>query len=254
MTRRLAIMAALFLAVSVVMATNALGDENRKSKFPPETISKHQIMEVFKKHLEAIKECVYKQTDRDPLLAGTMLLSMEISGNGKASDIKVLSKEHKDTYAHRCVAEVFKSMEFPSFVGDPIIIPKIPIRVSRRKHEGTKKVSKTEVLYPDYYELKSPPNYLPPLSNADVLIVMRSHISEFKECMRKQMKKDPSVKGRMVVRFVVVPSGHVSDLRVTTTMFIETIVGNCVSGVIKGLKFPKFAGKPKEVNFPFTVK
>jgi hypothetical protein len=105
---------------------------------------------------------------------------------------------------------------------------------------------------------KAPPppvkKELPPLSNADVLGVMRQHIAEFKACNRKQKEIDPSVKGKMVVSFIVSPSGKVSSVKVTTARFKKTFVATCISKVIRQLGFPKFGGKPKKVPFPFTVK
>jgi hypothetical protein len=95
---------------------------------------------------------------------------------------------------------------------------------------------------------------LPPLSNADVLGVMRQHIAEFKACNRKQKGIDPSVKGKMVVSFIVNPSGKVGSVKVTTGQFKKTFVASCISKVIRQLSFPKFGGKPKKVPFPFTVK
>ena len=99
-----------------------------------------------------------------------------------------------------------------------------------------------------------PKKELPPLSNADVLGVMRQHIAEFKACNRKQKDIDPSVKGKMVVSFIVNPSGKVGTVRVTTAQFKKTFVASCISKVIRQLSFPKFGGKPKKVPFPFTVK
>lgn len=105
---------------------------------------------------------------------------------------------------------------------------------------------------------KAPPapvkKELPPLNNADVLGVMRQHIAEFKACNRKQKEIDPTVKGKMVVSFVVNPNGRVGSVKVTTAQFDNTFVANCISKVIRQLSFPQFGGKPKKVPFPFTVK
>jgi len=105
---------------------------------------------------------------------------------------------------------------------------------------------------------KAPPKpekkELPPLNNADVLGVMRQHIAEFKACNRKQKEIDPSVKGKMVVSFIVNPSGKVGSVTVTTAPFKKTFVADCISKVIRQLSFPQFGGRPKKVPFPFTVK
>lgn len=94
---------------------------------------------------------------------------------------------------------------------------------------------------------------LPPLSNADVLAVMRKHLAEFKACNRKQKEIDSSVRGRLVVDFIINPNGRVARVNVTTAQFKSTFVSKCIARVIKQLRFPEFGGGPKKVPFPFTV-
>lgn len=95
---------------------------------------------------------------------------------------------------------------------------------------------------------------LPPLSNADVLGVMRKHLAEFKACNRKQQEIDRSVKGKMVVKFIINPNGRVASVVTATARFRSTFVSGCIAKVIKQANFPAFGGKPKAVPFPFTVK
>jgi len=95
---------------------------------------------------------------------------------------------------------------------------------------------------------------LPPLSNADVLGVMRKHLAEFKACNRKQQQIDRSVKGKMMVKFIINPSGRVASVAIATDKFKKTFVSGCISKVIKQAHFPAFGGKPKAVPFPFKVK
>ncbi len=95
---------------------------------------------------------------------------------------------------------------------------------------------------------------LPPLTNADVLSVMRKHLAEFKACNRKQREVDNSVRGKMVVEILIETSGKVKSARVTTAQFRSTFVAGCISKVIKQARFPEFGGKTKKIPFPFTVK
>jgi len=97
---------------------------------------------------------------------------------------------------------------------------------------------------------------LPPLSNADVLEVMKQHIEEFKACNKEQKKRDASVQGKMVVNFLITPDGKVKSVSVDpkTGAFKGTFVAECISQTIKRLRFPAFGGGAKSVPFPFTVK
>jgi predicted Zn finger-like uncharacterized protein len=95
---------------------------------------------------------------------------------------------------------------------------------------------------------------LPPLTNADVLEVMKQHLEEFKACNRKQQQADDSVKGKMVVKITIKPDGRVAQVAIDTPEFRNTVVAECISNVIKLARFPEFGGGPTTVPFPFTVK
>ena len=97
---------------------------------------------------------------------------------------------------------------------------------------------------------------LPPLSNADVLAVMKQHLEEFKACNKEQKKRDASVQGKVVVKFTIQPDGKVSAASIdgSTSQFNGTFVAGCISKVIKQASFPEFGGGAKSVPFPFTVK
>jgi len=93
------------------------------------TLSKAQIATTMKKYIRAMKGCVKQQQQRDPSVTGTMLVSFVINGTGKVSLIKILSTEHKGTYVAGCITYIIKSMKFPKFSGDPITIPRVPLRL-----------------------------------------------------------------------------------------------------------------------------
>jgi predicted Zn finger-like uncharacterized protein len=95
----------------------------------PATLSKAQIGTTMKKYIRAMKGCVKQQQQRDPSVTGTMLVSFAINGTGKVSEIKILSKQHKGTYVAGCITYIIKSMKFPKFSGDPITIPRVPLRL-----------------------------------------------------------------------------------------------------------------------------
>jgi predicted Zn finger-like uncharacterized protein len=96
---------------------------------------------------------------------------------------------------------------------------------------------------------------LAPLSNSDVMGVMKQHMAEFKACNRKQKERDPSVRGRMVVNFTIGTNGRVSKtgLSAKTKQFESSFVSGCIQNIIKRLRFPPFGGPKKTVPFPFTV-
>lgn len=95
----------------------------------PATLSKAQIFGTMKKYLGAMKGCVKQQKQRNPSVTGTMLVSFVIKGSGKATDVRIISKEHQGTYVAGCMTYLIKNMKFPKFSGTPIPIPRIPLKL-----------------------------------------------------------------------------------------------------------------------------
>ena len=95
----------------------------------PEKISTAQIRATMKKSMKTMRGCVQQQVERDPTVKGTMAISFVISGDGKVSSVRILSGEHKGTYVAGCITFIIKNMTFPKFSGEPITIPRVPLKL-----------------------------------------------------------------------------------------------------------------------------
>ncbi len=69
-------------------------------------------------------------------------------------------------------------------------------------------------------------------------------------CIRKELKRNPGV-GRIVLEFKVTPKGATKSVRVKGKS--TKLLGKCMVGVVKGLKFPRFDGFARKVTLPFDV-
>lgn len=118
---------------------------------------------------------------------------------------------------------------------------------------GVPREREIKVIYLDDDEQAEPGQSPSTLSKADVWPAVRENMSKFKECIRKQAKTGESVKGRMVVEFIVDASGRVLDVRISASKFKGTAVANCISKIIRQLRFPEFSGEPRTVSLPFQV-
>jgi tetratricopeptide (TPR) repeat protein len=94
-----------------------------------ETLNKRQIAEKLMQYLKAMKGCADQQRKRDPSVKGIMWVSFMITGSGKTKDVRILTKEHKGTYAAGCISFIIKNLEFPKFSGEPIEVPRLPIKL-----------------------------------------------------------------------------------------------------------------------------
>jgi predicted Zn finger-like uncharacterized protein len=97
----------------------------------PDTLSKKEIALTMRKYIKAMKGCVQQQQQRDPSVKGTMQVSFVIQGSGKATNVTILSTEHKGTYVAGCIQYLIKNMKFSKFSGNPITVPKVPLTLGR---------------------------------------------------------------------------------------------------------------------------
>lgn len=93
-------------------------------------LSNSDIARTMMKHLPAMQGCVRQQKQRDPTVTGTMLVSFTIQPSGTVKGrVKILSVEHRGTYLAGCITYIIKHTEFPEFEGDPVVVPRLPIRL-----------------------------------------------------------------------------------------------------------------------------
>lgn len=76
---------------------------------------------------------------------------------------------------------------------------------------------------------------------------IRKHLSEVRECYLAELKADPTVKGKMVIEFVINDQGKVKDSVVQKTTMEsknpEKSTASCVNSLFKTWDFPAAAAK-----------
>jgi len=82
------------------------------------------------------------------------------------------------------------------------------------------------------------------LSKAKISSTMKKYLGAMRACVKQQKQRDPTVKGKMLISFVIMGSGKASSVRVVSSQHKGTYVAGCISYLIKNMKFPKFSGKP----------
>ncbi|MBW1811059.1 MAG: zinc-ribbon domain-containing protein [Deltaproteobacteria bacterium] len=80
------------------------------------------------------------------------------------------------------------------------------------------------------------------LSKNKISATMKKYVTAMRKCVKQQQNRDPSVTGTMLVSFVIVGSGKVSDVRIISAAHKDTFVAGCITFLIKSMKFPKFSG------------
>lgn len=78
---------------------------------------------------------------------------------------------------------------------------------------------------------------------------VRKSLKDFKRCYEQRLVTDPTLEGRVVLRFVIATSGGVAQTNITEGLQDE--VDRCIENVARRLVFPKPEGVVI-VNYPFV--
>lgn len=85
--------------------------------------------------------------------------------------------------------------------------------------------------------------------------VIRAGSRGLRYCYEKELSKNPKLKGRVVVSFVIQPSGNTTSVSIRTTSMKNAAVESCLLRQVKRMVFPKPAGGGiVRVNYPLVFR
>jgi outer membrane biosynthesis protein TonB len=88
------------------------------------------------------------------------------------------------------------------------------------------------------------------LSPQEVAKVVSRRIGAIKGCYERALRRNPTLEGKITVRFTISGSGKVSTAR-TTLNELSADVGNCIVSAFKRFRFPQPDGGALTVEYPF---
>jgi hypothetical protein len=90
------------------------------------------------------------------------------------------------------------------------------------------------------------------LEQSDIMKVVLDNKPSIVKCVNEQKARDPSLSGRLVMRWTILASGRTSGVAVRTDEFKRTHMATCIAGLIRGWKFPRHRTQGEPIDFPFT--
>lgn len=90
------------------------------------------------------------------------------------------------------------------------------------------------------------------LSKEEIMKVINQHIGEIQFCYEKQLRTTPGLSGRVVLEWTVNPQGRVTVVKVAQSSLASSEATNCMTGKLKGWKFPQPRGGAVTIVFPFV--
>lgn len=84
--------------------------------------------------------------------------------------------------------------------------------------------------------------------------IVRAHLNEVRYCYSKGLASNPDLKGRVMVKFKIAPTGSVVESEVDSQTLGDDTVASCISEAVKRWEFPKPAGGGDVVvSYPFVL-
>jgi hypothetical protein len=122
-----------------------------------------------------------------------------------------------------------------------------PAPSPRKVARGTK----SEVKVSGRVDLKKAPPPVGDLTAQQFAKAVRGRVSQVKACYEKQLKRDPTLQGKVVVHVAIGPAGRATRSALLTNTTKNAALGVCVVSVLKRLKLPP-SDLGGTANFPFV--
>jgi TonB family protein len=81
---------------------------------------------------------------------------------------------------------------------------------------------------------------------------VKSRLRAVTSCYEKELKRNPSLKGRVVVQFTIKPDGRTTDVNVNENTVGSDAVAQCIRFLIRAWTFPFKPEKEATVAYPFS--
>ncbi len=81
---------------------------------------------------------------------------------------------------------------------------------------------------------------------------VKMRLKAIQSCYEKELKRNPSIKGKVVVRFTITSAGRASNVEIEENSVGNEAVGNCIRTYVRGWVFPFKPEDEVTVAYPFV--
>lgn len=80
---------------------------------------------------------------------------------------------------------------------------------------------------------------------------IKARLTAIRGCYEKELKRNPTLKGKVVVRFNITPAGRAGDIRIEENSVGSAEVGECIASLMRSWIFPFKPPDEVAVQYPF---
>lgn len=81
---------------------------------------------------------------------------------------------------------------------------------------------------------------------------IKSRLKAIQGCYEKELKRNPSLKGKVMVRFNIRPNGRTGEIEIEENTLGSDAVASCIRTVVRGWVFPFKPDDDVPVAYPFV--
>jgi hypothetical protein len=90
------------------------------------------------------------------------------------------------------------------------------------------------------------------LSDVQITESVKLHVDSLRRCASEQGSREPGAHGTLKMAWTVQPDGVPKDVRCLTPDLAQGAFAQCITGVVRSIRFPRIADpKGQSVTFPF---
>ena len=84
-----------------------------------------------------------------------------------------------------------------------------------------------------------------------VMDVIAARKADIVQCIKTQLDKAPNSSGTLKMHWVIRPDGSVGDVKPVRPAKNESAFAQCMTALVRKMKFPSFSGPEMPIDFPF---
>ncbi|MBU47727.1 MAG: hypothetical protein CL920_03435 [Deltaproteobacteria bacterium] len=245
-------------------------------------LSKNIVKRVMRRYKLRFKYCYERRLLKKPTLSGSVRFFLRVNAKGRVSKAKLKRTTINDASVEKCLTRRFKYMRFPAPKGGGIVLigqkltfstqtKKVSARNKRRRNvlnklraARRKLTKKRRVVLPGgvvngvvggpLTRALTPPK-IGRLKKSDIVKVIRRNIRQIRYCYERSLRLAPSLKGKVVVRWMIMANGRVKGAKVASSTLKNKRVESCLLRRVLRFRFPK--PKPAglvTVRYPFIFR
>jgi len=207
---------------------------------------------IVRAHLNEIKHCYDIGLKQDPELAGRVVVTFTIAGDGTVKSAQIASSDLSNATVTECMLARVERWKFAKPRDGAEVVVNYPFIL--RTDEDAPATEVPPLVQAPKMEASGDEQDIAAMPKKTIRRIVHAHINEVRHCYNQGLTGDPELAGRIVVNFTIGADGYVMQSQVAESTLADSGVETCIATAVGRWKFPKTAsGSNLVINYPFVL-